>query len=154
MYVVSSVQCSSSIQTLAARRLVPKKFTRQIFQRTPPDKTSISELHLVATLAYFCPDCCYSGLCFRQFLELMSSRVAGVVPEYQPRSEQNILRICTSYCRGLTTWIDGQATWRDGQISSAALTCVARYCKEWEEPKGSQRMNTYLRETFEEVDQV
>ena len=45
-------------------------------------------------------------------------------------------------------------TWRDGQISSAALTCVARYYKEWEEPKGSQRMNTYFLETFEEVDQV
>ena len=27
----------------------------------------------------------------------MSSKVAGVVPEYQPRSEQNILRICTSW---------------------------------------------------------
>ena len=84
-------------------------------------------------------------------MELMSSKVAGVVPEYQPISEQNILRICTSWPDHV---VRRQATWTDGQISSAALTRVARYYKEWEEPKGSQRLNTYLRETLEEVAQI
>ena len=85
-------------------------------------------------------------------MELMSSRVAGVVPEYQPRSEQNILRICTSW----PDHVDRRTGDVEGRtdIFSCFDTRRQILLGVGGAEIGSLRMNTYLRETFEEVDQV
>ena len=82
----------------------------------------------------------------------MSSRVARVVPEYQPRSEQNILRICTSWPDD----VDRRTGDVEGRTDIFSCFDMRRQILlgVGGAEIGSQRMNTYFLETFEEVDQI
>ena len=82
----------------------------------------------------------------------MSSKVAGVVPEYQPRSEQNILRICTSW----PDHVDRRRDDVEGRTDIFSCFDMRRQILlgVGGAEIGSQRMNTYFLETFEEVDQI
>ena len=79
----------------------------------------------------------------------MSSSVAGVVPEYQPRSEQNILRICTSWPDHVERRTDDV----DGRTDIFSCFDMRRQILQGVGGAeiGSQRMNTYFLETFEEL---